>query len=150
MKKIKKISFETWLESNTRKILSVCDIGGLNIVFSSKEKEVNSEFDSVGTVVFSINYTKSYKTAHISHYPMARKLYKEGNINILFTALAHEIAHIYSNPLTELALQRFVAKKNIIDANEELTENIGMLIRRAIEERDQKGRKNMKLYKHEK
>lgn len=125
-----KIKFEDWMEVVVSKIIRVCGYGALTITFSKvKTDSVNNEDRST---VFAIDYDKMYKTAYISIYPIAERMFNEGRINDLIKGLTHEISHIITYPLYKASKQRFVSGSVITETNEEATENIAIILRRLI------------------
>jgi len=79
--------------------------------------------------VFSVKYSKIYKQLELTIHETAFILYEKKEEYRLFDLLIHEFVHIYTIPLTDLAMDRFATKKEIIEAGEELTETIAWHIR---------------------
>lgn len=80
-----------------------------------------------GIVGFEISYSPSYKTATVWYYPYILKLFKEKNWALLRQSLSHEMAHILTNPLADIANDRYVSKRELDVAVESLTESIAQI-----------------------
>lgn len=123
---LKKDSFVEWLERSIGVLLGLYSIGGTTLNIHKVDKEDTSK---EGIIAFRIRYSSSYKTADIWYYPCVLKLFKEKRYLLLRQALTHEIAHILTNPLADMAHDRFSSKKEIEREVEALTETIGQMCR---------------------
>jgi hypothetical protein len=129
---IKNTNFEKWLQHATSEIVKLCGMGALTVRFYSSKSDSKGITNESNMVVFSIKYDKSYKTAYIHYYPVTLKLFNNNRIADLIDALSHEISHIFSYPIFEIAQRRYTTKREIIEANEEMTESISILVRQLI------------------
>ena len=73
-------------------------------------------------MVMTIHYVKRYRQVYLSVYDEAYNLYKENSFEELDRALIHELNHIHTIPLADLAKERYVTDNQIHEAAEELTE----------------------------
>jgi len=120
--------FEEWIENKIKQILEMMllDFVDLKVTYCDKKYHNSSE------VIFSINYTKHYRNGAIFIYPEAENMYKNNEQKTLVKALIHELSHIHTIPLSELARQRFISEKEIQEANEEITEVMAQYIRKYV------------------
>ena len=126
-----KYLFETWLLDTTRDLISLCGMGTIAVSFRERKDEAIGKVGN-GTVVFSISYDKHYKQAFVEYHPAALQLYKEKRIDLLVDGLTHEVCHIFTFPLFDLALNRFTTELAAREYNEQLAEEIATLLRRLI------------------
>lgn len=121
--------FKDWLNKTTTDIAQSCGIGPTTLHFSRSKKDAKTTY---GETVFSIKYVKPYKTAYIIFYPIALEFFRQKRINELMLGLTHEVCHILTEPMLRIAEQRYTARGDIYETNEELTEGIAMIARRII------------------
>lgn len=74
--------------------------------------------------VFCIDFSRPYHDAMVTITPIAYKMYKEGKLEELKKGALHELCHIHTIPLGDMAQDRFITKKEIQDEVEHLTEVI--------------------------
>jgi hypothetical protein len=128
---IKNADFNRWLDKNTTLLIDLYGIG--NITLSIDDQSGNAPRNKQGAdVLFRIHYSLPYRTANIWYYQKAINLFKEKNFSVLRIALTHEIAHILTSPLADLATNRYVSHREIEDCLEHLTETIGQLCRKLL------------------
>ena len=120
--------FRKWMGNISETLVNLYGVGGVTIIIH--EKKATESQHGEGVVLFRINYSNAYKTANIWFFPHAVQLFKEKNFAVLRQAITHEIAHILTNPLADLATERYVSKRELDDATETLTEQIGQLCRK--------------------
>ena len=128
----KKVSkgLKEWMEKNTELLVNLYGIGSVTINFHEGK---GAEKSKEGSTAFRIVYSKAYKTANISVYPIVGELYAKKDFKQLTQALTHEIAHILTTPLSNLAFERHVSKKEIEVETEAMTETISQLGRKLLE-----------------
>ena len=120
-------SFKQWVNRTLDTIIKddlLMDFVDLECIYHSKDSGSNHN------CVFSMIYQKKYRMGTINIYPNAYKLYADGNINELITGLTHELCHLHTIPVEELARNRFTSDKEISEAFEELTQTIAEYIKR--------------------
>ncbi len=108
-------------------IVKAYGLGNIRFYFITKEAD-----DLVGAPedgVFMINYDQNYKAAYILIAPNAMTLYKSKELTVLRDSLVHEIGHIITHRLAELAARRHTTRKDIEDTVEETTESIAQIVR---------------------
>jgi len=114
---------EKFLVSNLPIILDAHGINKISFYMVTK-----SDCDD-DTVMFSIVYSDTYKTASVTIHTLAQELFKRGEFATVLNGFVHEISHILTNKLGELALNRHSTKREIRDSVEELTETIAQIVR---------------------
>ena len=130
VKKTNEEKFEKWITDKTEEILNrIMLIPFCKIDYRFYYKDNNQPCDNNLNITFSINYQHSYKRALLIIHPVAYNLWKRNEKEDLINCIIHEICHIHTIPLVELAKQRFVSNKEITNASEELTETIAEYIR---------------------
>ena len=120
-------SFKQWIERTLDTMIKddiLMDFVDLECVYHDKDSSSNKN------CVFTITYQKQYRMGSINIYPNAYRLYSEGNTKELISGLTHELAHIHTIPLAELAKDRFTSEKELHEAFEELTQIIAEYIKR--------------------
>lgn len=129
--RIKADNFKQWVDRTLDNIIK----NDLLIDFVDIERNyINKESSKNENCVFSMTYQKQYRMGSLNIYPSAYKLYAEGKLDELTTGLTHELCHLHTIPVAELARNRFTSEKELHEAFEELTQIMAEYIRR--------GRKN--------
>ena len=121
----KVVKFKGWLEENFHKALPNFHIDTLKLGYRYMER--NQPIDN-NSAVMSINYLRSYRRAVISVYPFAYEMYRKGRLEELKEGIYHELSHIHTWALSEIAQDRFASKKEVRHAVEELTEIISRYV----------------------
>ena len=140
MKKNKKTlkqepTIDHWLAEILPEIIKILGLGTLNVSFCKMNRPMeNPEVFGANTAVFSVRYDKPYKRVYLNYYPMAIQMFKEGRMYDLFSGITHEVAHILTSPLSDFACDRHATRREIATADEELTESVGILLRKLIQE----------------
>lgn len=124
--------FEKWLDEITRLLLDLYGVGGITVMFHEKKCSTPAKHPE-GTVMFRINHSTTYKTANIWYYPATRELFKKKKFSILRQGITHELAHILTTPLADLANERYLNRRELEEAVENLTESIGQLCRKLMD-----------------
>lgn len=102
--------------------------------YTSTHKDCEEDKD--GNVIFTINYRDTYRTAYIAIHPLAIRIYKRGQMGMFKHALVHEVAHLITEPLADLAASRYVTGGQIRDSVERTTESIAMIARKLLSKID--------------
>jgi len=102
--------FLTWINKTIGQITShmVCDIIHITVVMKDGDSNCHE-----GNYIFMIRYNQSYRRATMFVFDTALKMFKEGALDELQTALAHELYHIHMAPLSDLAFKRLTSKDSI-------------------------------------
>lgn len=79
--------------------------------------------------VFIINHCEVYHRGTISVYPIAFKMWNDGNLKDIDDGLIHELCHIHTIPICDLVESRFITKAEMIKTGESLTEVIAEYVR---------------------
>ena len=98
----------------------------ININFTYTNEKGNNKH---GETVFKIHYNEPYHQSSIMIFPQATQMYMDGNIEGLDDAIIHELSHIHTTRLSDLAHDRHVTRDQLVDADEELTETLAQYIR---------------------
>jgi len=130
-KKDKNAKFDSWLGRSTEMLLDLYGIGEMTIVFHEKTMPDHNSVKGSMTM-FRINCSTAYKTANIWYYPGTVDMFNRKKMIILEQALTHEISHIITDPLATLANERYVSKREMDDAVENLTETFGQIGRKLL------------------
>ena len=112
----------------------------VHLQFIYHDKQHKHEFYN-GDVLFSINYEPVYHQAVITVYGGSRELYKKKEYEIIDHAIIHEISHVHTTKVADVAESRFATEKEIHSSIEELTEIIARYVATII---------NLKNKKHDK
>jgi hypothetical protein len=131
-KQTKKELFEDWIERNVKILTNMYGIGETTIIVNSDNRPGHSKRDN-GTVVFTITYSTVYRTANLYYYPCALEFFEKKKFKMLTQALTHEIAHILTCRLADIAEHRYTSAREVDEAVEELTETIGQIARKLLE-----------------
>ena len=128
MNKIKKVDgeekIEKWLQRASPIILTELGIGIMTITFKKEERtKENSNH------VFGIKYNAPYKRTIIKYNQTVIDLIEKKEYKMVVEALIHEFCHIITNPLVVVANQRFLQEREYIDATEEVTEHVTVLVK---------------------
>ena len=120
---------ETFVLNLVPDILSAYGIGNTTIFVQTIKDDGGCYETESGSMLFTINYVKEYKTAYLNIMPKAQVIFGEREYDIIAGAVIHEIGHIVTGNLGKLALDRFASEKSIRDAVEETTESIAQIVR---------------------
>ena len=86
-----------------------------------------------GTMVMSINCVKEYKTVYINLLPVAQTLFDRKEFSLVSRALVHEMAHIVTYDLSQMAQDRIVTEDALKKCIEETTESVAQIARKILE-----------------
>lgn len=85
-----------------------------------------------GTVVFQIGYDAPYRSAYITIYPKAIELFEAKQFGPLLNGITHEVAHIITGPMVDVAYERHSTERELTEQNESLTEAVAQLGRKIL------------------
>ena len=125
-----KVPFKQWLTGKTQTILDVFNFAPLTIYYEGEASK--HKIEGKGSVIFTVKYVKQYRTAYIKYYGSAIEAYNRGDFKLLVDALIHELLHLYTVPLVDAAVNRFVTEREIYDISEEATESLAFVMRRLL------------------
>ena len=125
MTKKKPVKMEEWLMSQIKEILKIMNFGSLRIYLQPVKDR--AKMKNRGNVVFSIKFTKCYRVAYIRFYDEAMKLWNDKQLDILNHAITHELMHIYTAQLLEIAEDRYCSARELSNCVEETTEMITLM-----------------------
>ena len=124
-----KTDLERWLHKVLPTVVKTYGIGNVNIAYLSLRRDdpnvIHDRQDD--DIVFSIRYERSYKTAFITAYKLAYDMWESGEIEVLWHAATHEIAHLITENLANVASNRFTTSKELRDSIEETTESVAQI-----------------------
>lgn len=86
-----------------------------------------------GTMVMSINCVKEYKSVYLNLLPVAQKLFDRKEFGLVARALVHEMAHIVTYDLSQMAQDRIVTEDALKKCIEETTESVAQVARKVLE-----------------
>ena len=130
-----KKEYETWVE---KKIFDISQEFKINFIRIKTEFNYATEIDK--NLVAEIFVDETYHVACMKVYHAGLKLYREDK-KMLIDCLCHELTHIHTNKLSQLAKSRYTTKDAINEAAEDLTETMAEYIRELIQ------LKNRSIYK---
>lgn len=122
---------EQWFSELLPKLFRVYGLREYSVSFSSHGDSDQRDTDQ-GTVMLEISHQKDYHSVYIKIHSIAYEMWAEGEFDELLDALVHEVAHVITAPLAELAMQRYTSKREIYSANEEATESIAQVARKLL------------------
>lgn len=110
-------------------VVSACGLGRINFYIRTIKSEPESCIDPERRMILYMDYNEPYKTAKITVCPFAIETFYNGDENILKRSIVHEISHIVTFRLGELAKKRFVQKGEVDNTIEETTETVAQIVR---------------------
>lgn len=131
-------ALEKYFESIIPDIVKVYGLG--NISFYYMTPQITQDEVPVKDGMLMIRYDEIYRTAFITITPNAVYLFNKGEMEPLHSGLVHEVGHIITNKLSELALSRHATKKQIRDSVEETTETIAIMARNLLKKESKQRR----------
>lgn len=102
----------------------------VNIHFHYRLGKARMEEDMHGELVFDFNYSHPYRQCHINIHQLAYDMWEAGKLETLEDGMLHELAHLHTHKLAEVARSRFTDERQLTDTNEELTQVVSEYIRR--------------------
>jgi hypothetical protein len=123
---------EKWMKRIVPKIIEIYGLGNLSIYFQTHEVD-HPRSGKEGEIAFDIQYNKAYKSAYINIFPLASKLFAEEQLVTLSSAVTHEIAHIITSPFADIAMNRYISKRELTESCEELTESVAQIGRQLVD-----------------
>lgn len=130
-------NIEKFIISMLPKVLEAYGLSKTSFYFKTEDDNA-----PVGDVMFTISYKGSYKTAFIDINRLAVDYYEAGEKQTILNGLVHEVGHIITDRLAEVALSRHSTKKEIRDSVEEATETIAQIVRTLLSKMDPKNFKD--------
>lgn len=89
-------------------------------------------------MMFFIGYKSSYKTAFLTIGTLAVQYFEEKEYQTVLNGFVHEIGHLITDQLGELANSRHTTKKEVRDSVEQTTEAIAQIARVLLSKMDPK------------
>lgn len=133
MKKEKKKDFreeklvkelEQWIYKVSPIVVEALQLGAINVYVHNKIEAS----DNKTTIVFSMKYSHRYKALHIRYHREALNFFSD-DMSKLVSSLIHEFAHVITEPLSDIAQERYASEEKVLDAIESVTEHISILVR---------------------
>ena len=125
MKKNKLKEFKHFIWDTIDDILGVSDLPVQDIRISFKTDECCSDDDKHHTISASINVLPMYQSFALIIYKDVFEHWLGHDFNFIKSVLCHEIGHVHTAKLVELAESSFKTEKEVTDADEQLTTKIG-------------------------
>ena len=126
---VKQKEYRIYIEKKFNEIINeVVIIDFVNISFRYLEQPQEVAY---GDIIFRIKSIRPYRRAYINIYPASYEIYKQKHFNELHRAAIHEICHLHTTQISDLAMDRYTTEKEIREATEELTELIAEYIVRS-------------------
>ena len=128
-------AFKTWASVNVRDVLAYLHLQDwrVNCEFDGEDEDIDSGSSTVAYAVTDCDYFK----ATFTFTKFAEDLWKHKEYETLFQCLAHEVCHIWTEPLRMLALRSTspATAEQLVTAHEQLTQRIALLVLRGIPEK---------------
>lgn len=127
--------FERFIDEQVNTLMAALriDVEKIHLAFPTTEEYLKEDSEehltSHGYVMFSIKTSYRYKRAYLTVYPKAYTAYLTQNFDILTDGLIHELMHIITTPLSDLAFERFLSKRELEDEVERITETMASYAR---------------------
>ena len=130
--------FKGWVEAtfNQYKAYFLVDHLRLKFYYNPRKVDLNE-----GTAVFSIDNNTNYHMASVHVYPVAQTMYNDKATNELKKGIIHELSHVHTTKLGDLAKERYVTNRQVRDEVENLTDIISEYIYRYITINEEKNNK---------
>lgn len=124
-------AFKKWVCRHIEAIQDYLNLQDWRIGLSFDDTD---EADGNIATVASIEVSTDYFKAHISFRPFAERLFKAKDYETLHQCLVHEVCHILTDPLLQLAKKSAspTTVEFVTTANEQLTQRITLLVLRGI------------------
>jgi hypothetical protein len=85
-----------------------------------------------GDTIFSVNHSVRYHRATIYVYPQAHELWKAQEYAELIGCVCHELSHLHTTNIADIARRRFVNHDEVEEGVEKLTDTIGAYVARSL------------------
>ena len=122
--------YEKWTNAKTKEILDCMMLDFLRFKINYNYKNNRTFGQDHSPAVFTIQCNKTYRQANIIAYPEAYNMYCDGDLNVLVDGLVHELCHLHTIKLAQLAENRFTSQDQIRDEVEDVTETLAEYVRR--------------------
>lgn len=122
---------EEWFVGLLPNLFQLYGLRSYSVSFSTFTENEAKNIEA-GEVMLEISHQKEYHSVLIRIHSIAYEMWAKKEFDELLDALVHEVAHIITIPLTDLATQRFVSKREIMSATEEATESIAQVARKLL------------------
>lgn len=119
------LEFQKFVEDCSYEIMKKLYLLNYTVTFSYNMKKKS---DKHGNIIFSTKSNSVYKQISIVAHSEAIRMYIEDDRYKLFRSLTHEFCHVFSNNIFNLAKDRYVTERELINNLEELTQNISNLV----------------------
>ena len=124
--------FKKFVTESVDYILRVADLPHFerSIIFENEyktEQEINGSNHGVEA---EIDVLPEYQSFDVTIYKVLFDFYKKGKRQQVFDALCHEIGHVHTSRLAQLAIEPYKTEKEVEHADEELTTKIGHYLSR--------------------
>lgn len=123
---------EEWFAELLPNLFKLYGLRSYSVSFVTLPEEDIRHGDGGGTVMLEISFQKEYHSVLIKVHHVAYEMWVKKEYDELLDALIHEVAHIITCPMADLAMNRFAGKREIGEANEEATESIAHVARKLL------------------
>ena len=123
---------EEWFSKLLPKLFQTYGLRSYSVMFATISESCAKSGESGGTVMLEISHQKEYHSVFLRIHSIAYEMWAKKEYDELLDALVHEVAHIITMPLSDLAMQRYVRQGEIVSANEEATESIAQVARKLL------------------
>lgn len=123
---------EEWFAGLLPNLFKLYGLRSYSVSFATFPEEDTRHGDAGGTVMLEISFQKEYHSVFIKIHHCAYEMWAKKEYDELLDALVHEVAHIITCPIADLAMNRWAGKREITEANEEATESIAHVARKLL------------------
>lgn len=124
--------FKDWIESAFRLIKEEMVLEFVRISFSTISKSFHSD---EGEVVFSTTHSTRYHRATFHIYPLAVKLFNENRKEELISLICHELSHLHTTNMGDIAKKRFLVFSELEEGVEKVTDIMGSYVERIVKDK---------------
>jgi len=109
--------------------LEGCKIGAMTFEIKFHDNDITVKergYDHKTTM--AAGYDKKYKRLHLHIYPEAIITYSENKAEFLHV-LIHELSHMFTIPICDMGMERFIRRSELINLGEETTEILSHIVK---------------------
>lgn len=121
--------FEKWIHDILPGLFTLYGLRSYSVSYGTVSESQHSQDRGV---MLEISFQKEYHSIFLKIHPIAYSMWQNKEYDEILDALIHEVAHIIIGPISDLAMERYVSKREIHAANEEATESIAQVARKLL------------------
>lgn len=125
--------FKTYIENTFKSYADtyvIIDFINIHFHYKLGRKPEYATGEMQGEMVFDFQYSPPYRQCHINIHEAAYQMWETGQLEALEGGVLHELSHLHTHRLSEMAKNRFIEERELMSVNEELTQIISEYLRR--------------------